>query len=133
MGPDLFVLGEFARDNGLGASLLHRLTRLYEAVPDATNHSMMLSVNYRSHVVLFQFSSRLFYDGIGLCTSTNVKSPPNGQYPLKFICSDLKNRIGELEPTNHCEVQVILSEIDKLNDPSNCCIMATNSRQVCTT
>ena len=130
MGPDLLVLGEIARNNGLGLSLLHRLTyAYYQMGPVAMNHSMMLYVNHRSHVDLLRLSSKLFYQD-KLLTTASVKLPPNEKYPLKFICSDLEHRVGELEPTSDGEVQLILAEVNKLDDPSNSCIMATNLRQV---
>ena len=125
MGPDIVVLGDIARLNGLGTSLLHRLSSLYLS-DDAMRHSIMLCMNHRSHINLFNLSCKLFYKTVVLTTA--VEAPSDA---LKFICSDLSNQVGEVEPTNDYEVQLILSEVDKVKDPSNSCIMTTNLRQVC--
>lgn len=125
MGPDLLVLGDIARINGLGTSLLHRLSRLYHS-DNAMRHSIMLCMNHRSHINLFNLSCKLFYKTVVLTTA--VEAPPDA---LKFICSDISDRLGEVESTNDYEVQLILSEVDKVNDPRNSCIMTTNLRQVC--
>ena len=124
VGPDLVVLGDIARINGLGTSLLHRLSCLYYS-DDAMKHSIMLCMNHRSHINLFNLLCKLFYKTVILTTA--VEAPCDA---LKFICSDLSDDVGEVEPTSDYEVQLILSEMNKVNDPSNSCIMTTNLRQV---
>ena len=130
MGPDLIVLGDIARKNGLGESILQRLTRVYrENGKDAMDHLMMLCTNHRCHVDLHCLLSNLFYKDCNFM-STEAKVPTE-KYPLKFICSDLNSNAEELKPTNGYEVELILSEVKNVNDPSNSCIMTSNMEQVC--
>ena len=124
VGPDLIVLGDIARKNGLGESILQRLTRIYrENGKDGMDHLMMLCTNHRSHVDLHCLLSNLFYK--------DCKFISTEKYPLKFICSDLNSNAEELEPTDDYEVELILSEVKNINDPSNSCIMTSNMEQVC--
>ena len=125
------VLGDIARMNGLRESLLQRLTRIYRNNgKDAMDHLVMLCINHRSHVDLHSLLSNLFYND-RILTEAKVNAAPTEKYPLKFICSDLNSNVQKLEPTDDCEVQLILSEVKKINDPRNSCIMTSNLKQVC--
>ena len=65
VGPDTLVLGQKARDHGLGNSLLTRLHALYSS-PDnkerAEPYTAKLLTNYRCHDSILKLPSELFYN-----------------------------------------------------------------------
>ena len=66
MGPDTIVLGEEARKNGLGQSLLRRLHTLYQShgySNGAVMYTASLLSNWRSHRDIVKLVSKLFYRG----------------------------------------------------------------------
>lgn len=64
VGPETLVLGEEARRNGLGQSLLRRLHTLYQS-PDyrmgAEMYTAALLSNWRNHREIVKLVSKLFY------------------------------------------------------------------------
>ena len=65
VGPRTLVLGEEAKENGLGVSVLERLHTLYhshEYSEKAEAYSASLLTNYRSHPGILRLPSHLFYD-----------------------------------------------------------------------
>ena len=124
------MLGDIAHDNGLGTSLLQRLYYRYLKFGEESKEcSVLLRFNHRSHHDLLHLLSDLFYNS-ELRAFDDVKPHPKEPYPLKFICSNLENIIGEKEPISDREVRLILKQVEKVHDKNSICIMTTNTKQV---
>ena len=130
----MVVLGEEPQRNGLGVSLLQRLHDRYVEIGGiAKQYIASLNVNYRSHAVLLDLPSKLFYES-KLIPCYRVPYHLEAPYPLMFISSTFENIISE-NMDNEIEAKLLLSEVHRFAkykswELKDICIMTTNLKQV---
>ena len=140
----MLVLGDEAQENGLAASLLERLHRLYGALGEAAaNHCATLVTNYRCHGDILRLAEKLFYDLPLQCKVPPSMAHPAIQYPLQFCCSSIDDKIRFVGSTiNEHEAKILLDVITEFAkqwpkaswgplDPSQMCVMSPSRSQVC--
>ena len=131
VGPKLLVLGQTARENGLGVSLLERLQNSYTEIEEARSYSITLCNNYRCLPEILDLPSSIFYESsLKAC----AKVARLREYSLSFICSSESDSFLSL-CENMVEARIIIQEVEALIyndhiDTTGLCIMSPSQRQV---
>ena len=114
VGPQVRVLSETARNNGLGQSILERLFSHYKDVNygDMTkSHTSTLLTNYRCHPSILMLASSLFYE-CTLISQTTRGTHPKAPYPLVFACSSVKQgNFHDCLPENEAEAILLINKL----------------------
>lgn len=110
MGPQVRVLSEKARNNGLGESLLERIYSCYKATNDPLTSSTLLT-NYRCHPSILMLASSLFYE-CTLISESRREAHPKAPYPLMFACTSLKrDNFRNCQPENEEEAKLLINKM----------------------
>ena len=110
MGPQVRVLSEKARNNGLGESLLERIYSCYKATDDSLISSTLLT-NYRCHPSILMLASSLFYE-CTLISESRREAHPNAPYPLMFACTSLnQGNFRNCRPENEEEAKLLITKM----------------------
>ena len=107
MGPQVRVLSEKARNNGLGESLLERI---YNATDNSLTSSTLLT-NYRCHPSILMLASSLFYE-CTLISESRREAHPKAPYPLMFACTSLRQgNFRNCKPESEEEAKLLISKM----------------------
>ena len=110
MGPQVRVLSEKARNNGLGESLIERIYSCYKATNDSLTSSTLLT-NYRCHPSILMLASSLFYE-CTLISESRREAHPKAPYPLMFACTSLKQgNFRNCQPENEEEAKLLITKM----------------------
>ena len=129
------MLGEDAREYGLKVSLLERLLSLYEKIGDkATIFLANLHTNFRCHVDILSFASKLFYASNvkPSIECKKIKSHKEFPFPLVFVCSS-KEEINNFESNvNEHEANLLMSKLKELAKyaKEEICVISSSRGQV---
>ena len=114
VGPQVRVLSERARENGLGESLLERLFSHYKAIKHASmteTHTSSLLTNYRCHPSILMLASSLFYE-CTLLSQNKREAHPKAPYPLVFVCTSVRqDGFSNCSPENEEEAQLLITKM----------------------
>lgn len=137
VGPQTLVLGDEARNFGLGISLLERLHNAYEQLGDKGRYrSVSLLTNHRCHSGILMLPSSLFYKSSLQCHFKMYLAHPFVKYPLQFICSSFDpNDTSYGDSINKAEAECLVKQVDHYLkhwpvEHNRICIMSPSENQV---
>ena len=115
IGPQVAVLSDAARENGLGSSLVERLFGHYKDLGKQKTNSTTLLTNYRSHPSILTLTSSLLYECTLLSRSNSRAHPkahPKAPYPIEFLCTSLDQdarKFRNLPAKNELEAEMLVA------------------------
>ena len=132
----MLVLGEEARENGLKVSLLERLNTLYKSIGGNTkSHQADLVHNFRSHELILEFASQMFYKSTVKPSHVTPHIPCHRDFPfpIVFVCTSVK-KIGNYDqPVNVEEAKNLMNMLTqhlRVNEGRQICVMSSSRAQV---
>ncbi|XP_065917902.1 3'-5' exoribonuclease HELZ2-like isoform X2 [Dysidea avara] len=143
IGPQMLVLGDKARANELGTSLLQRLHELYGSILGVRKenpYAGLLLTNYRCHDSILRLPSNLFFKST-LQVRTNSRLHPKTVSALEFVCTSVNSTITiSSQDYSEIEARATLEQIQRYVDPwpttqwgkknlSTICAMASSRNQ----
>lgn len=116
VGPQVAVLSNAARENGLGTSLIERLFTHYKEKKRAATdleipHTAALLTNYRCHPSILMLASSLLYE-CTLLSRSDSKPHPKAPFPIIFYCTSLEQEgFRNLPDVNENEAELLVRKM----------------------
>lgn len=108
IGPQVVVLSDAARSNGLGTSVIERLHVHYKAhKKPLKSHETTLLTNYRSHPSILMLASSLLYE-CTLLSRSHSEAHPKAPFPLVFLCTSLQEPTHSQLVKDEAEAELII-------------------------